>query len=130
MLRKTRSSFGDSAPTFFSQNILQDPEKEICSFDSAHLSALKTSGIFPEGTVFRHLIGISDRTWRLTSGSVLMLFHSPWASNSLSPISSPSFFTSQKLVSVRPCQCSGECCSFLIESRTPTLPSSPFMIFR
>ncbi|KAJ0726042.1 hypothetical protein HanPI659440_Chr12g0465761 [Helianthus annuus] len=53
MARQTRSSSGDSAPTFFPHSILQDPEKEICSFDSAHLLALKTSGIFPEGTVFR-----------------------------------------------------------------------------
>ncbi|KAJ0716097.1 hypothetical protein HanPI659440_Chr13g0508911 [Helianthus annuus] len=53
MARQTRSSSGDSAPTFFPQNILQHPEKEIYSFDSAHLSALKTSDIFPEGTVFR-----------------------------------------------------------------------------
>ncbi|MFS7978247.1 hypothetical protein Hanom_Chr10g00913311 [Helianthus anomalus] len=53
MARQTRSSSCDSAPTFIHQNILQDPEKEICSFDSAHLSALKSSGIFPEGTVFR-----------------------------------------------------------------------------
>ncbi|KAJ0770831.1 hypothetical protein HanPI659440_Chr07g0262141 [Helianthus annuus] len=53
MTRQTRSSSGDSAPTFIHQNILQDPEKEICTFDGAHLSALKTSGIFPKGTVFR-----------------------------------------------------------------------------
>ncbi|MCQ7285399.1 hypothetical protein NP026_23875, partial [Salmonella enterica] len=53
MARQTRSSSGDSAPTFIHQNILQDPEKEICTFDGAHLSALKTSGIFPKGTVFR-----------------------------------------------------------------------------
>ena len=53
MARQTRSSSGDSAPSFIHQNILQDPEKEICTFDSAHLSALKTSGIFPKGTVFR-----------------------------------------------------------------------------
>ncbi|KAJ0682489.1 hypothetical protein HanPI659440_Chr16g0647911 [Helianthus annuus] len=53
MARQTRSSSGDSVPTFIHQNILQDPEKEICTFDGAHLSALKTSGIFPKGTVFR-----------------------------------------------------------------------------
>ncbi|MFS7984779.1 hypothetical protein Hanom_Chr11g00990601 [Helianthus anomalus] len=53
MTRQTRSNSGDSAPSFIHQNILQDPEKEIWSFDSAHLSALKTSGIFPQGTVFR-----------------------------------------------------------------------------
>ncbi|MFS8034438.1 hypothetical protein Hanom_Chr17g01581151 [Helianthus anomalus] len=53
MARQTRSSSGDSAPTFIHLNIHQDPEKEICSFDSAHLSALKTSGIFPKGTMFR-----------------------------------------------------------------------------
>ncbi|MFS7995580.1 hypothetical protein Hanom_Chr12g01119591 [Helianthus anomalus] len=53
MARQTRSSSGDSTPTFFPHNILQDPEKEMCSFDNAHLLALKTSGIFPEVTVFR-----------------------------------------------------------------------------
>ncbi|MFS7943444.1 hypothetical protein Hanom_Chr06g00500351 [Helianthus anomalus] len=53
MARQTRSSSGDSAPSFIHQNILQDPEKEICSFNSAHLSALKISGIFPKGTVFQ-----------------------------------------------------------------------------
>ncbi|KAF5810143.1 hypothetical protein HanRHA438_Chr04g0175601 [Helianthus annuus] len=53
MARQTRSSSGDSTPTFIHKNILQDPEKEICSFDSAHLPALKSPGIFPDGTVFR-----------------------------------------------------------------------------
>ncbi|KAF5809935.1 hypothetical protein HanRHA438_Chr04g0173281 [Helianthus annuus] len=53
MARQTRSSSGDSASSFLPHNLLQNPEREICSFDSAHLSALKTSGIFPEGTVFR-----------------------------------------------------------------------------
>ncbi|KAM0060978.1 hypothetical protein Hdeb2414_s0004g00130531 [Helianthus debilis subsp. tardiflorus] len=53
MARQTRSSSGDSASTFLPQNLLQYPEKEWCSFDSAHLSALQSSGIFPEGTVFR-----------------------------------------------------------------------------
>ncbi|KAJ0782056.1 hypothetical protein HanLR1_Chr01g0003761 [Helianthus annuus] len=52
MVRQTRSSSGDFAPSFIHQNILQDPEKDICTFDSAHLSALKTSGIFSKGTVF------------------------------------------------------------------------------
>ncbi|KAJ0693646.1 hypothetical protein HanPI659440_Chr15g0599541 [Helianthus annuus] len=53
MARQTRSSSGDSAPMFIHQDIIQDSEKEIYSFDSAHPSALKSSGIFPEGTVFR-----------------------------------------------------------------------------
>ncbi|MFS8002623.1 hypothetical protein Hanom_Chr13g01204271 [Helianthus anomalus] len=53
MARQTRSNSDDSVPSFIHQNILQDPEKEICSFDSAHLSALKTSDIFSKGAVFR-----------------------------------------------------------------------------
>ena len=53
MPRQTRSSSGDSAPIFIQQNLLRELEKEACTFDSAHLSALKSSGIFPEGTVFR-----------------------------------------------------------------------------
>ncbi|MFS7925319.1 hypothetical protein Hanom_Chr04g00283401 [Helianthus anomalus] len=51
--RQTRSSAGDSAPTVTPQNLLQYPEKELCTFDSTYLSALQTSGIFPDGTVFR-----------------------------------------------------------------------------
>ncbi|KAM0047082.1 hypothetical protein Hdeb2414_s0009g00324311 [Helianthus debilis subsp. tardiflorus] len=53
MARQTRSSSGDSAPTFTPQNLLQYSEKECCTFDGAYLSALQTSGIFPEGTIFR-----------------------------------------------------------------------------
>ncbi|MFS7916759.1 hypothetical protein Hanom_Chr03g00181111 [Helianthus anomalus] len=53
MARQTRSSSGDSAHTFIHQNILQDLEKELCSFDSAHLSALKSSSIFLEEMVFQ-----------------------------------------------------------------------------
>ncbi|KAF5810431.1 hypothetical protein HanXRQr2_Chr04g0169341 [Helianthus annuus] len=53
MARQTRSSSGDSAPTFMPQNLLQYPEKEWCTFDSAYLSALQTSGIFPDDTIFR-----------------------------------------------------------------------------
>ncbi|MFS7953818.1 hypothetical protein Hanom_Chr07g00623061 [Helianthus anomalus] len=53
MARQTRSSSGNSAPTFSPQNLLQYSEKEWCTFDSAYPSALQTSGIFPEGTLFR-----------------------------------------------------------------------------
>ncbi|KAJ0931299.1 hypothetical protein HanPSC8_Chr04g0160001 [Helianthus annuus] len=65
MARQTRSSSSDSAPSFIHKNILQDLEKEICSFDSAHLSTLKTSSIFLEGTVFR----LFDREIRSDMGS-------------------------------------------------------------
>ncbi|MFS8034464.1 hypothetical protein Hanom_Chr17g01581421 [Helianthus anomalus] len=53
MARQTRSSSDDSTPSFLPQNLLQYPEKEWCTIDSAHLSALQSSGIFLEGTVFR-----------------------------------------------------------------------------
>ncbi|KAJ0766102.1 hypothetical protein HanPI659440_Chr08g0311611 [Helianthus annuus] len=53
MARQTRLSSGDSAPTFTPQNLLQYLEKEVCTFNNGYLSALRSSGIFPDGTVFR-----------------------------------------------------------------------------
>ncbi|KAM0036641.1 hypothetical protein Hdeb2414_s0014g00428831 [Helianthus debilis subsp. tardiflorus] len=47
------------------QNLLQYLEKEGCAFDSAYLSALQTSGIFPNDTILRPY----DRELRLDMSS-------------------------------------------------------------
>ncbi|MFS7938973.1 hypothetical protein Hanom_Chr05g00446121 [Helianthus anomalus] len=65
MARQTRSSFGDSVPTFTAQNLLQNPEREVCTFDNAYLSALRSSGIFLDGAVFRPF----DRDLQLDASS-------------------------------------------------------------
>ncbi|KAM0071120.1 hypothetical protein Hdeb2414_s0001g00021201 [Helianthus debilis subsp. tardiflorus] len=52
MARQIRSSSDNSVPTFTVQNLLQYPEREVCTFDNAYLSALRSSGNFPDGTVF------------------------------------------------------------------------------
>ncbi|MFS7904517.1 hypothetical protein Hanom_Chr01g00037021 [Helianthus anomalus] len=52
MVRQIRSSSDDSAPTFTPQNLLQYPEKEVCTFDNAYMSALHSSGIILDVTVF------------------------------------------------------------------------------
>ncbi|KAJ0715398.1 hypothetical protein HanPI659440_Chr13g0500681 [Helianthus annuus] len=41
------------AETFTQQNLLKNPEKEICAFDNADIAALRASGAFPDNTVFR-----------------------------------------------------------------------------
>ena len=53
MARQTRSVTSDSNPTFVSQGLLQYPEKEVYTFDSGYITALETSGTFPEGAEFR-----------------------------------------------------------------------------
>ena len=53
MARQTRSVTSDSNPTFVSQGLLQYPEKEVCTFNSGYITALETSGTFPEGAEFR-----------------------------------------------------------------------------
>ncbi|MFS7945179.1 hypothetical protein Hanom_Chr06g00521121 [Helianthus anomalus] len=53
MARQTRSSSGDFAPTFTTQNLLKNPEQEICSFDNVDIAALRSSGDFPDGVIFQ-----------------------------------------------------------------------------
>ncbi|KAF5767404.1 hypothetical protein HanXRQr2_Chr14g0623961 [Helianthus annuus] len=53
MPKRTRSSSGDSIPTFTAQDLLQNPEREICSFDNVDIAALRSSGAFPDGAIFR-----------------------------------------------------------------------------
>ncbi|MFS7936407.1 hypothetical protein Hanom_Chr05g00415211 [Helianthus anomalus] len=41
MASRTRSRTNESTPTLESQNLLQEPEKEVCSFNNADIAALK-----------------------------------------------------------------------------------------
>ncbi|KAJ0681582.1 hypothetical protein HanPI659440_Chr16g0637601 [Helianthus annuus] len=53
MASRTRSQTVNSVPTFNEQNLLKEPQKEVCSFDNADIAALKASGAFPAGAVIR-----------------------------------------------------------------------------
>ncbi|KAJ0935388.1 hypothetical protein HanRHA438_Chr03g0118771 [Helianthus annuus] len=53
MAKHTRSNAGDSTPTFVAQNLLQNPEREICTFDNVDIAALRSSGAFPDGDIIR-----------------------------------------------------------------------------
>ncbi|KAJ0650253.1 hypothetical protein HanOQP8_Chr15g0590281 [Helianthus annuus] len=53
MASRTRSRPNDPISTLVSQNLIREPEKEICSFNNADIAALKDSGAFPTGTVVR-----------------------------------------------------------------------------
>ncbi|MFS8023332.1 hypothetical protein Hanom_Chr16g01450201 [Helianthus anomalus] len=129
MARQTRSSSGDSAPSVIHQNILQDPEKEICSFDSAHLSALKTPGIFPKGTVFRPFA--REIRSEMVSNEWLCFNAFPFTLGLRFPF--PDFITeffhiTKISFSQTMPMLFGECCLFLIISRMPTFLISPFTI--
>ncbi|MFS8026873.1 hypothetical protein Hanom_Chr16g01491791 [Helianthus anomalus] len=51
MATKTRSHTGESSETFSQQNLLKNPEKEICAFDNADIAALRASGAFPDKAI-------------------------------------------------------------------------------
>ncbi|MFS8034384.1 hypothetical protein Hanom_Chr17g01580531 [Helianthus anomalus] len=53
MASRTRSHTADSIPTFEDQNLLKEPEKEVCSFDIADIAALRASGAFPFDAIIR-----------------------------------------------------------------------------
>ncbi|MFS7916224.1 hypothetical protein Hanom_Chr02g00174651 [Helianthus anomalus] len=53
MAKRTCSASGDSAPTFTPQDLLQNPEREICSFNNVDIAALHSSGAFLDGAIFR-----------------------------------------------------------------------------
>ena len=53
MATRTHSQTGESSETFTQQNLLKNPEKEVCAFDNADIAALRASGAFPDNTVFR-----------------------------------------------------------------------------
>ncbi|KAJ0922584.1 hypothetical protein HanPSC8_Chr05g0205601 [Helianthus annuus] len=53
MAARTRSQTTDLPLIFHNQNLLNEPSKEICSFDNADIAALRASGAFPAGTIFR-----------------------------------------------------------------------------
>ncbi|KAM0052827.1 hypothetical protein Hdeb2414_s0007g00252911 [Helianthus debilis subsp. tardiflorus] len=53
MASRTRSRSNEPVPTIVSQNLIREPEKEICSFNNADIAALKGSGAFPVGAVIR-----------------------------------------------------------------------------
>ncbi|MFS7923981.1 hypothetical protein Hanom_Chr03g00267231 [Helianthus anomalus] len=44
-----------SLQTFIQQNLLKNPEKEICVFDNSDIASLRASDAFPDGMVFRPL---------------------------------------------------------------------------
>ncbi|MFS7993958.1 hypothetical protein Hanom_Chr12g01100271 [Helianthus anomalus] len=51
MASRTTSHLNEPIPTLMSQNLIREPEKEICSFNNADIAALKDSGAFPAGTL-------------------------------------------------------------------------------
>ncbi|MFS7951952.1 hypothetical protein Hanom_Chr07g00601311 [Helianthus anomalus] len=53
MASRTRSHTTESIPSLESQNLLKEPEKEVCSFNNADIVALKDSGAFPAGAIIR-----------------------------------------------------------------------------
>ncbi|MFS7965994.1 hypothetical protein Hanom_Chr09g00768641 [Helianthus anomalus] len=53
MASRARSRSNEPAPTLESQNLLREPEKEICSFNNADIAALKDSGAFPPRVIIR-----------------------------------------------------------------------------
>ncbi|KAF5803197.1 hypothetical protein HanRHA438_Chr06g0277831 [Helianthus annuus] len=60
MATRTRSQTGESTENFVQQNLLKNPEKEICAFDNADIAALRASGAFPDKAIIRPF----DRTIR------------------------------------------------------------------
>ena len=53
MATRTRSHSGESTSSFVNQNLLKNPEKEVCSFDNADINALRTSGAFSDTAIIR-----------------------------------------------------------------------------
>ncbi|KAJ0482333.1 hypothetical protein HanRHA438_Chr13g0610681 [Helianthus annuus] len=53
MATRTHPQTGESSETFTQQNLLKNPEKEVCAFDNADTAALRASGAFPDNIVFR-----------------------------------------------------------------------------
>ncbi|KAJ0688363.1 hypothetical protein HanOQP8_Chr11g0393501 [Helianthus annuus] len=53
MASRTRSHVNESTSTLESQNLLREPEKEICSFNNADIAALKDFGAFPARVIIR-----------------------------------------------------------------------------
>ncbi|KAJ0801262.1 hypothetical protein HanPI659440_Chr03g0115311 [Helianthus annuus] len=71
MATRIRSQTGESTLTFVNQNLLKNPEKEICSFDNADNAALRASGAFSDKAVIRPF----DRTlWSDVSSSEWICF--------------------------------------------------------
>ncbi|MFS7997943.1 hypothetical protein Hanom_Chr12g01147931 [Helianthus anomalus] len=58
MASRTRSQTADSVPTFYEQNLLKEPSKEVYSFDNADIAALRTSGSI--GLLFRRVVCFLD----------------------------------------------------------------------
>ncbi|KAM0002115.1 hypothetical protein Hdeb2414_s0341g00872111 [Helianthus debilis subsp. tardiflorus] len=53
MSTRTCSQTCESMETFVQQNLLKNPEKEICAFDNANIAALIASGAFPDSAIIR-----------------------------------------------------------------------------
>ncbi|MFS7969305.1 hypothetical protein Hanom_Chr09g00807591 [Helianthus anomalus] len=56
----TRSHSGEPTSSFTIQNLLKNPEKEICSFNNTDITSLRASSAFPDRAVIRPF----DRTLR------------------------------------------------------------------
>ncbi|MFS7917147.1 hypothetical protein Hanom_Chr03g00185581 [Helianthus anomalus] len=65
MASRTRSQTADSVPTFEDQRLFKEPEKEVCSFDNADITAIRASGAFPVDAIIRPF----DREVRLDASS-------------------------------------------------------------
>ncbi|KAJ0681627.1 hypothetical protein HanPI659440_Chr16g0638201 [Helianthus annuus] len=68
MATRTRSHNGESSETFSQQNLLKNPEKEVCAFDNADIAALRASGAFPDKAIIRPFdrsvcSDVSSREW-------------------------------------------------------------------
>ncbi|KAJ0770516.1 hypothetical protein HanPI659440_Chr07g0258501 [Helianthus annuus] len=53
MATRIGSHTGESTETFVQQNLLRNPEKEICAFNNADIAALRASGTFPDKAIIR-----------------------------------------------------------------------------
>ncbi|KAM0036237.1 hypothetical protein Hdeb2414_s0014g00423971 [Helianthus debilis subsp. tardiflorus] len=53
MASRTRSRTNEPTPTLESQNLLREPETEICSFNNADIAPSNDSGAFPAGVIIR-----------------------------------------------------------------------------
>ena len=127
MARQTRSSSGDSAPSFIHQIFSRIRRRKYAPLTAHICRPLKPPASSRKGRCSGHLIGKSDQTWFPTNGYASTLFLLPWGYSLHFLISSPSSSIPQKSALVKQCQCYGESCSCLIKSRTTIFLTFPFM---
>ncbi|MFS7960242.1 hypothetical protein Hanom_Chr08g00700921 [Helianthus anomalus] len=68
MATRTCSHTVESSETFAQQNLLKNPEKEVCAFNNADIAALRASGAFPDKAIIRSFdrsvrSDVSSREW-------------------------------------------------------------------